>query len=131
MTQTTVSKSLLIVLSILTVVVALGAIMAKRWHDKNHWTRLTPAQVESDIKQHVPVGTPREQVAAYLDREKIAHQYYGEDLYKGTAYYNCEVALVPRTASSGLIMTDVQIVFKFDSTMRLASYDVRAVNTGP
>jgi hypothetical protein len=131
MTQTTASRSLLIIPLILTLVLAFGAIVVKRWRDKNHWTRVTPAQVESDIKQHVPLGSPREQVAAYLNREKIAHYYYGEDLYKGTPYYNCEVALVPHTASSGLITTDIQIIFKFDNAMKLVSYSARETNKGP
>jgi hypothetical protein len=116
---------------ILTLLLAFGAIVVKRWYDKNHWRRVTPAQVESEIRQHVPVGSPREEVAAYLDRQKIAHHYYGDDPYKGTAYYNCEVALVPHTASSGLITTDIQVIFKFDNATKLVSYSVREINKGP
>ena len=103
----------------------------KRMFENNRWTRITVAQVDSDIKEHVPSRSSREQIAAYLDAHKIAHHFYSSDLYHNTAYQNCEVALVPHTASSGLITTDIQIIFRFNSEMKLVSYDVREINKGP
>jgi hypothetical protein len=132
MAQTTVSKSLLATLVVLALIsAAMVFLVLKRKYDKSFWTRTTPAQVEDDIKQHVPVGSPRERVVAYLDGKKIVHEYYGADLYKGTTNYNCEVALVRHTASSWLVTTDIQVIFRFDSASKLESYKVQEVHTGP
>ncbi len=103
----------------------------KRRYDKNRWTRVTVAQVEADTRRHLPIGSPRQQVAAYLDARKIVHSFLGGDLYQNTPDYNCEVALIPQTASSGLITTDIQIISKFDNAMKLVSYTVREINKGP
>ena len=91
----------------------------KRWHDRNTWTRVTVAQIESEISHHIPSGTSHAEVVSYLDKKTI---------YSGTDYYNSELALVPKTASSGLVTTDIQIIFRFDSKMKLVSYQVY---TGP
>jgi len=132
MAQTTVSKSVLITLVIAILIAASAAVFVlKHRHDRSRWTRVTATQVDADIKQHVPIGSPREQVAAYLDTQKIVHSFLGGDLYQNTADYNCEVALIPHTASSGLITTDIQIIFKFDNAMKLVSYNVREINKGP
>ena len=103
----------------------------KRWHDRNTWTRVTVAQIESEISHHIPSGTSHAEVVSYLDKKKIPHSYYGDAIYSGTDYYNSELALVPKTASSGLVTTDIQIIFRFDSKMKLVSYQVHQVYTGP
>jgi hypothetical protein len=132
MAKTIASKSVLITLVIAVLIAASATVFVlKRRYDKNRWTRVTVAQVEADIKQHVPIGSPREQVTAYLDAQKISHSFLGGDLYQNTPDYNCEVALIPHTASSGLITTDIQITFEFDNAMKLVSYNVREINRGP
>jgi hypothetical protein len=130
----TATKSRSLWIAILVLVLASAFVLAflfKRRYDKAFWTRTTVAQVRADLDQHVPPGSPREAVAAYLDARKIAHAYYGADIYKNTRYYNCEVALLPNTASSWLVTTDIQIVFRFDSASRLLSYGVQEVYKGP
>lgn len=112
-----VSKSVLVALLVL-ISASATVFLLKHRYDRSRWTRVTVAQVDADIKQHVPIGSPREQVAAYLDAQKIVHSFLGGDLYQNTADYNCEVALIPHTASSGLITTDIQIIFKFDNAMK-------------
>jgi hypothetical protein len=114
--------------------IILGSVSAvlgwKRWHDRNTWTRVTAAQIESAIGQHIPIGTSRAQVASYLDEKKIRHSYYGSSS-RGAEYYNSDVALIRNTASSELITTDIQVIFRFDSNMKLKSYEVHEVYTGP
>ncbi len=103
----------------------------KHRYDRTFWTRITPAQVEADINQHVPIGSPRANVVAYLDERKIVHGYYGADIYRDSSYYNCEIALIRDTASSGVVTTDIQIIFRFDAAMNLVSYKVQMIGTGP
>jgi hypothetical protein len=91
--------------------------------------RVTVTQVEEDIRNHLPVGSTRENVAAFLDRRKLPHSYKGEDAYDPDR--NCEVALVPNTATRWPFRTDIQIHFYFDKQMKLASYSVKEFQTGP
>ncbi len=132
MERTTVSKYLLITIVMgMLIAASVTIILWKNRYHKSRWTQATVAQVQSDLKQHIPIGSSREQVAAYLDAQKIPHRFYGGDLYQNTAYYNCDVALMSDTASSGLITTDIQIIFKFNPAMKLVSYTVREINKGP
>ena len=95
------------------------------------WTRVTPAQVDADIRQNLPIGSTKANVDTYLDTHNIVHKYYGLDTDKNEKFYRCEVALVLDTASHWLITSSIQIVFRFDNDMRLLSYDVQEINTGP
>ena len=131
MVKATVSKSLLITCVLAILIAASAAYVLKRRNERSSWTRVTAAQVDADIKEYVPIGSSREQVAAYLDAQKIVHSFLGGDLYQNTADYNCEVALVPHAASSGLVTTDIQIVFRFDQAMKLESYNLREIHKGP
>lgn len=132
MIEKTRSRVLLLVLFILIVTSVSAILLAwKFWRDKNRWTRVSVAQVEFEVSRDIPVGTARAQVDSYLDKKKISHSYYGDKPYKDTAYYNSEIALIPRTASSGLVTTHIQIIFKFDPSMKLASHEVHEVYKGP
>lgn len=132
MTKATVLKSVLSTLVIAILIVVSAALyVSKRRYERSSSTRVTMAQVDAQIKQHVPIGSPREKVATYLDAQKIVHSFLGGDLYRNTADYNCEIPLIPHTDSSGLITTDIQIVFKFDNAMKLVSYNVREISKGP
>jgi hypothetical protein len=117
---------LLLILSVLAVFMAW-----RRWRDRSTWMRVTVAQVESEIGHNISVGSSRTQVDSYLDQKKIPHSFYGDANYKGTEYYNSEVALVPKTASSEFVTTDIQIIFRFDPNMKLVSHEVHEVYTGP
>jgi len=126
----TLRKFLLAAVLTLMIVSVIAGVVIRR-HQKRAVPRVTAAQVEADIHQHVPVGSSRADVSAYLDTRKVGHTYYGSDDYKDTRYYNCEVGLMRDTSSSGLIRTDIEIVFRFGSDMRLVSYNVQEINTGP
>ena len=91
--------------------------------------RLTVAQVENDIRSHVPVGSSRDDVAAFLDTRKFLHSYKSEDKYDVDR--NCEVALIPNTATKWPFRTDIQIYFYFDKQMKLTGYSVSEFQTGP
>jgi hypothetical protein len=102
-----------------------------RSYRRTIWTRITPAQIDADIRQRLPIGSTRANVVVFLDARNFAHSYYGSDSDKTYKFYRCEVGLVRNTASHWLITSSVQIVFKFDNDMRLASYELQEINTGP
>jgi hypothetical protein len=82
------------------------------------------ADTEKDLREHLPVGSSRSDVAAYLDQRGIEHSHIGSN--------QIEVAMIRDIAKGGLVRTDIQIVFKFDGTdTRLVSYSVHEVLTGP
>jgi hypothetical protein len=112
-----------------TVVVLLGALAVDIYLRTRPWVRITTAQVESDIRDHLPIGSSRAEVATYLDSKKIAHSYVSDDKYAGPGNY--EIALIRDTASSGFVMASIQIHFNFDSKLKLVSYSVHQVYTGP
>lgn len=113
----------------LAVIVVLGALATVFNQKTKYRVRVTATQVEEDIRAHLPIGSSREEVEAYLDRNQFPHTYVGNSPYEACG--NCEVALVRDTAHSWLIRTDIQIYFKFDRAQKLASYSVQEINTGP
>lgn len=85
--------------------------------------RIIPIQIEQDIRAHIPIGSSKGAVDAYLDNKNFAHSY--------AEYCNCEIALIRDTAYYWPIRTDTQIHFNFDRELTLASYSVREIYTGP
>jgi hypothetical protein len=112
-----------------TAVALLGALAVNIYLRTRPWVRITAAQVESDIRDHLPIGSSRAEVATYLDSNNIPHSYVSDDKYAGPGNY--ELALIRDTASSGIVMVSIQIRFNFDSKLRLLSYSVQEVYTGP
>jgi hypothetical protein len=119
------------VAALMLVVVSVLLLWGIRSYRRTIWTRVTPAQVDADIRQKVPIGSTRENVIAFLDARNIAHTYYGSESDKNYKFYRCEVALVRDTASHWVITSSIQIVFRFDNDMRLASFELQEINTGP
>jgi hypothetical protein len=79
----------------------------------------------------MPVGSSRLEVTAYLDQRGIQHSHIGE-IKQFPESNRTETAMIRNTAKSGLIRTDIQLVFKFDDTdTKLVSYSVREILTGP
>lgn len=88
------------------------------------------AQIEKDIREHLPVGTSKTEVEAYLDQRGVPHSYTAES--KGNPeYQHTEAALIRGTSRTWLVRGDTQILFKFDSQDRLIDYKVQEIFTGP
>jgi len=82
------------------------------------------ASTEKDLREHLPVGSPRSDVVAYLDRRGIEHSHIAAN--------QTEMSMIRGVAKNWLVRTDIQIVFKFDDTdTKLVSYSVREILTGP
>jgi hypothetical protein len=89
------------------------------------------AAVEQDVNKHLPIGSSRAQVAAYLDERGIVHSYFGE-VTAAPQDNHTEIGLIKGATSAGLVRKDIQVRFKFDSEdSRLVSYTVMALYTGP
>ena len=89
------------------------------------------ADTEKDLREHLPVGSSRSDVAAYLDQRGIQHSHIGETK-EFPESNRTEIAMIRDIAKSGLVRTDIQIVFKFDGTdTKLVSYSVHEILTGP
>jgi hypothetical protein len=85
------------------------------------WARIPPSKVEQEIRDHVRVGTSRDEVVAYLDSKKLTHFYVG----------NSEFALVAGAKYQFPVRTDIQIRFNFDRNLTLVSYSVKEIHTEP
>jgi hypothetical protein len=99
------------------------------------WTRRVKmttdvARVEADIREHLPTGSSRADVASYLDQRGISHSYVDES--KGAPEFSrTEIAMVRETSRTWLIRGDIQIFFKFDGQGKLTNYSVKEIFTGP
>ncbi len=91
------------------------------------------ATVEKDIHDHVPIGSSRAEVEAYLDQRKIAHSYIRERKeLPNYAHTHTETAMIRDVSEAGIIRCDIQILFKFDdSDSKVVNYRVKEICTGP
>jgi len=88
------------------------------------------AQVERDIREHLPIGTSRTEVEAFLDQKAMPHSYTAESK-QFPEYEHTEAAMIRGTSRSWLVRGDTQILFKFDNQDRLIEYKVQEIFTGP
>jgi len=86
--------------------------------------------VEREIRDDLPKGTPRSQVEAYLDAKGIQHSYVDQSK-EAPEYTRTEMAMIRGASRSWLVRGDIQILFKFDENGNLTSRSVRQINTGP
>lgn len=87
-------------------------------------------QVEKDIREHLPTGTSRTEVEAFLDDRGVPHSYIAES--KGSPeHQHTEMAMIRGTSRTWLVRGDTQILFEFDNQDRLIDYKVREIFTGP
>lgn len=89
----------------------------------------TVAQVESQIKTEIPIGSTKAQVIAFLD----AHGYDHSANYKPELYYNRTKTInasVPKKSYGVLTEGKIYITLVFDNKDKLASYKVEEVFTG-
>lgn len=88
------------------------------------------AQVEKDIREHLPAGTSRTEVEAYLDLKGVPHSYTAESK-EFPEYQHTEAAMIRGTSRTWLVRGDTQILFKFDSQDRLIDYKMQEIFAGP
>lgn len=113
------------------VLVVLGGLVLACFHKRGTIRRSqTVANVERDLREHLAIGVPREQVESYLDRLHIQHSYV-ETSTSTPNYDRTEFALIPDSMQAGMVKGDIQILFRFDEHNRLASYSVKEIYTGP
>jgi hypothetical protein len=109
---------------------ALGLVIA--WQNRQVRPGTDIASVEKDIQQHLPIGSARAQVTAYLDERKISHGYTSKlKELPDYRYKHTEIAIIRDASRKGLFRTDIQIVFRFgDSDERLVGYSVKYIVKG-
>jgi hypothetical protein len=88
------------------------------------------AGVEKDIREHLPVGTSRTEVEAYLDQKRLPHWYTAESK-QFPEYQHTETAMIGGTSRTWLVRGDTQILFKFDAQDRLIDHKMQEIFTGP
>lgn len=92
--------------------------------------RIDVAKVEKDIRDHLPVGTPRAQIESYLNQRRIEHSYV-ERSPGSREYDRTEIAIIRDASQSWLVRGDIQLLFKFDEQGKLTNYSVQQIFTGP
>lgn len=85
---------------------------------------MDPAEIESSMKEALPIGVSHERVGEVLDSLGIEHSPYD-----GMA--RRILAIRRRTGRSLSTRTDVQVTFSFDSAGTLVSIRADEVFTGP
>lgn len=124
-------KKMLLIAAVLVVLAALVlACFYKRYNRTTVRRSQTVANVERDLREHLAIGMPREQVESYLDRVHIQHSYVA--VSPSTLSYNrTEYALIPDSMQAGVVRGDIQILFRFDEQNLLTSYSVKEIYKGP
>ena len=118
-------RKFIIVTGTLVVIASLIALacLAKVVYQHNKpWGRVTPAKVERDLQNHLPIGSTRAEVAAYLDSKGIPHS---------AVAVHREQAIMRDTALGSPVRTDIEMSFTFDERQKLTAFAVREIYTGP
>ncbi len=111
------------------IIIFLGALAGVIRQRTMQRVRNFPAEVEKDIRDHLPIGSSRAEVTAYLDDQRISHSYVSESAE--LEHSNYELATIRVAAYRWPVRTEIQIYFNFDDKQKLVSYSVQEVSTGP
>lgn len=93
--------------------------------------------VNDNIRAHLPIGSSKDDVVAYLDQRAIPHSWLkpGELSPDGTFLIpnsHTERGVIRDVRSDGVVSTSIQIDFKFDdSDSKLVNFTVQEVFRGP
>lgn len=113
---------------VLILIVALAAGVIQRTRQVQVTT--DAARVEADVREHLPAGSSRAEVASFLDQRGIQHSYV-DDSKSAPEYNHTEMAMIRGASRSWLIRGDIQILFKFDDQGRLIKHTVQPIFAGP
>lgn len=120
-----------IAIAIVTAIIIATILVARRSKEAHMKPGIDVVSVEKDIRDHLPIGSSRSDVSAFLDQRKIPHSYVGE-LKEIPENGHTEQAIIRDVLRNGMLKSDIQILFKFDNTdSKLVSYSVREIVTGP
>jgi hypothetical protein len=108
------------VITVAVAIVAIRVIQFSREFDRKV-VNLTDEQAKLMLNKELPIGTGKFRVEQFLDEKKWASGDYGSTVQ----------ALVNDASHNGLIRTDIQIWFAFDSQDKLLSIQINDINTGP
>jgi len=118
-------------LTTIAVIAAVAILAVVACKERNAKTTVDVASVNKDIREHLPIGSSRLDVEAFLDQRQIGHTHIGE-LKDSPENRHTEIALIRGVSQSLLVRGDIQILFKFDETdSKLISYKIQEVFTGP
>lgn len=118
-------------LIIIAVVAAAIVVMALAFRGRRVKNKTDVASVQKDIREHLPIGSSRAEVSAFLDQRKISHSHVSQ-VPEAPENSHTEMAMIRGVSENGGIRGDIQIVFKFDDTdTKLVGYSVREIFTGP
>ena len=116
---------------------------------KSHPALTDASSVESDVRAHLPIGSSKAQVDAYLDERKIRHSWLiSGDQFPGNPTIDPDTGLpIPagpteeavikienaRTNSYEIVIEEaIAIDFKFDATKsKMIDFSVQELLTGP
>jgi hypothetical protein len=118
------SKILLVrVMSVIAVAVAIAAIEFFQFtrNLNRRIVNLTDDQARVMLNNELPRGTNKFQVKQFLDAKKWPYSDNGSMVQ----------TMIHDAGHNGLIRTDIQIKFWFDSEDKLISYEINDIHTGP
>ena len=115
-----VSATCVIVVAV--VIVAIQTIQFSRNFNRRI-VNLTDEQARLMIRNELPAGTSKFRVKQFLDSKKWP---YG-DRDNGSTIQT----MIHDAEQNGLIRTDIQIQFHFNSDDKLISYEIKDIHTGP
>ena len=80
--------------------------------------------IEAEVKQALPIGTPKEKVDLYLTNHKIEHSFYKPE--------NRIYAIVRNLQKQSFgISESLSVIFSFDATNSLTNIESKVEYTGP
>lgn len=106
---------------------------------KNMKSKFDVSAVENDIQAHLPIGSSKADVIAFLDQRKIAHGWLqkAETSPDGKTVFpnnHTETAIIADVRRGGFIFkttVSIQIEFRFDdSDSKLIRYSVHEIYKG-
>jgi hypothetical protein len=103
-------------------------------------SKIDAASVQNDINAHLPIGSSKANVIAFLDDRKIIHDWFqkptmGPNGQKLSPDTHTEEGFIPNVREDGWFLnstsTSIYIYFKFDNNdSNLVSFSVREAYTG-
>jgi glucokinase len=85
--------------------------------------QFTAEQLERDVRNHVPLGSPRVYVEGFLSGEGMKFSY--------DPSLNAILASAPCIKGSGIVIQSLGFTFRFDSDSKLKSIESQVHLTGP
>jgi hypothetical protein len=89
-------------------------------------------EIRRNVQANIRVGMNRSEVESFLSQMGIEHSYFpGIDKSGHPNLTRSEVGIVRGSPGALGIRSDVQVIFRFDESEKLAEYSVQEVVTAP